>query len=287
MIEPWVRPGKEAVLQTSYTGKLKALKREQVKFRPAFGRVESGISRTRTFGFYTQDGRDARTYEKFELSLTAVQDLISDVSNSRQANRQILSTQKAASPADESTGFTLNRSNRETHTSHINTGKKRGRERFRSIPPQTQAENTPAQEIARKFKLCLVRNTGRADGTLTIQEMNGWLEKQIADITGNSQAKGEAIRAMVNYLSGESDNREGIEGGRAASRQPTKKMKGQTVGIEGKSYPVSTLKPDGITTVKLTGKKLGRVRITYTTVGDCRIILGIFTDRDKYDRTHS
>lgn len=287
MIETWVRPGREAVLQTRFKNTLKLLKRGRAKFRPAFNRVASGVSGRKVFGFPTKDGRDASAYDEIEGSIGVVQDILSESASSQKSNTQLLLT-NTTTPTSELVGFKLNGSSGEIHTSETNTGKKRGRERFtRGLSPQFQPEATSAQEISRTYKLCVIRNTGRADGTFTIQDVNGWLDKKIADITKESSAKGEAVRAMVNYLSGDSHSDECAQGGRAASRHPSKKMKGQTVGIEGRSYRVRTLKPDGISSVTLAGKALARVRITYATVEDRRIILGIFTDRDSYERAHS
>lgn len=287
MIETWVRPGREVVLQTRFKDTLKLLKRERGRFRPAFNRVASGVSRT-ILGFSTKDGRDASIYDEIEGSIGVVQDILSEVANSQKTNTQLLLANTIITTPTSEVGFILNGSSGEISTSETKTGKKRGRERFtRGLSPQSHPEATSAQDIARTYKLCLIRNTGRADGTFTIQDVNGWIDKKIANIAKESSTKGQTVRAMVNYLCGDIHSDENVQGGRAASRHPSKKMKGQTVGIEGRSYRVRTLKPDGITSVTLAGKELARVRITYTTVEDRRIILGIFTDRDSYERAHS
>lgn len=260
MTETWVRPGREGVLKTRFSDRLKSIKRDRAK---AIGAC----------------GRDSLTSRGLEIDETAVQAVLHDITTFQYSDsvRRTFST-GVTQPSCESLGFILNGLDGRTHQ----TGE---RKRLRKRPTEVPKIETPEGSRPTKiYDLCMLVSTSRINGSLTLEPSEDWIKSKIEEISKKYPERAEAVGAMVDFLRGGNESTIVVQNGRAASRPSSKKAVDRTVTIDGKSYPVRTLKPDGIPAVTLKGKALPQVRISYTTVGNRRVILKIYTKgRKGYD----
>lgn len=166
-------------------------------------------------------------------------------------------------------------------TTELNPRKRKNQQQIKVEESKSDLNvSVPEQEVRKTYELYRLGDTWM-NGSFRLQAVNGWLDKKISDVAAGSPEKAAALSAMVSYLRGEITP---LVNGRAVTRHSAKKLNDKTVAIDGRREPIWTLKPDAIPSVTIKGKELAHVRITYVTLGDKRVIVGIFSDRKSYDR---